>query len=72
MPCASAACHLDCMFAVYGYRNALLCCSQPANKYPGTFSASGIFGHFPFALPTIIAAFLSLVGEHTFATTLPL
>ena len=43
----------------------LLCCSQPANKYPGTFSASGIFGHFPFSLPTIIAAFLSLVGEYT-------
>lgn len=43
-------------------------CSEPANKYPETFSASGLFGKFPFALPTIIAAFLSLAGKPCPAT----
>ncbi|DBA97084.1 TPA: hypothetical protein ACH3X1_014854 [Trebouxia sp. C0004] len=36
--------------------------SQPADKYPDMFSQAGLFGRFPFALPTIIAAFLSLVA----------
>lgn len=39
-------------------------CSQPADKYPDMFSQTGLFGRFPFALPTMIAAVLSLVGTH--------
>ncbi len=39
-------------------------CSQPADKYPDMFSQAGLFGRFPFALPTMIAAVLSLVGTH--------
>ena len=38
-------------------------CSQPSDKYPGSFSATGLFGRFPFALPTLIAAILSLLGK---------
>ena len=45
--------------------NWLLCgCSQPADKYPDMFRQTGLFGRFPFALPTMIAAVLSLVGTH--------
>lgn len=39
-------------------------CSQPADKYPDMFSQTGLFGRFPFALPTMIAAVMSLVGTH--------
>ena len=39
-------------------------CSQPADKYPDMFSQAGLFERFPFALPTMIAAVLSLVGTH--------
>lgn len=48
-------------------------CSQPADKYPHHFSEEGLFGRHPFALPTVIAAVLSLLGTLMSATaSLPL
>ena len=43
-------------------RLLLYMCSQPADKYPHHFSKEGLFGRHAFALPTVIAAVLSLLG----------
>eukprot|EP00897_Mesotaenium_endlicherianum_P007118 jgi/Mesen1/6434/ME000033S05720 len=36
--------------------------SQPADKYPWAFSQAGVFGVYPFLLPSVIVALLASVG----------
>ncbi len=65
----SAHCTLHCVIVAHTFSTLKsnwlpYGCSQPADKYPDMFSQTGLFGRFPFALPTMIAAVLSLVGTH--------
>eukprot|EP00752_Nemacystus_decipiens_P005837 g5273.t1 len=45
--------------------------SQPAVHYPGSFSATGLFGRFPFLLPNLVGAICALAVMVLVITYLP-